>query len=79
MQPFQYRNGFLHAEDVAIADIAKKLATPFYCYSATAIQQQFEKYRHAFADTNALVAFALKANSNQAVMNLLAKKGAVGD
>lgn len=79
MQPFQYRNGFLHAEDVAIADIAKKLATPFYCYSATAIQQQFEQYRHAFADTNALVAFALKANSNQAVLNLLAKKGAGGD
>ena len=79
MQPFQYRNGFLHAEDVAIADIAKKLATPFYCYSATAIQQQFEQYRHAFADTNALVAFALKANSNQAVLSLLAKKGAGGD
>lgn len=79
MQPFQYRNGFLHAEDVAIADIARKLATPFYCYSATAIQQQFEQYRHAFADTNALVAFALKANSNQAVLNLLAKKGAGGD
>ena len=79
MQPFQYRNGFLHAEDVAIADIARKLATPFYCYSATAIQQQFEQYRHAFADTNALVAFALKANSNQAVLSLLAKKGAGGD
>lgn len=79
MQPFQYRNGFLHAEDVAIADIARKLATPFYCYSATAIQQQFEQYRHAFTDTNALVAFALKANSNQAVLSLLAKKGAGGD
>lgn len=79
MQPFQYRNGLLHAEDVAIADIARKLATPFYCYSATAIQQQFEQYRHAFADTNALVAFALKANSNQAVLSLLAKKGAGGD
>ncbi|CAM1637639.1 N-terminal [Bartonella choladocola] len=79
MQLFQYRNGFLHAENVAIADIAKKISTPFYCYSATAIVNQFEQYRHAFADTNALVAFALKANSNQAVLSLLAKQGAGAD
>ncbi len=79
MQLFQYRNGFLHAENVAIADIAKKIPTPFYCYSATAIVNQFEQYRHAFADTNALVAFALKANSNQAVLSLLAKQGAGAD
>ncbi len=79
MQLFQYRNGFLHAENVAIADIAKKIPTPFYCYSATAIVNQFEQYRHAFADTDALVAFALKANSNQAVLSLLAKQGAGAD
>ncbi len=79
MQLFQYRNGFLHAENVAIAEIAKKIPTPFYCYSATAIVNQFEQYRHAFADTDALVAFALKANSNQAVLSLLAKQGAGAD
>lgn len=79
MKAFHYRNGGLCAEDVAIAEIEKKLATPFYCYSATAIERQFEEYCHAFADTKALVAYALKANSNQAVLTLLAKKGAGGD
>ena len=79
MQAFQYSNGHLYAEKIAVADLAKKVGTPFYCYSATAIRQQFEQYRQAFADTNALVAFALKANSNQAVLTLLAKQGAGAD
>lgn len=79
MKSFQYRKGLLHAENVGICDIVKTIATPFYCYSATAIVCQFKQYCDGFADTNALVAYALKANSNQAILTLLAKQGAGGD
>lgn len=79
MDAFQYRNGIFHAEGVSLADIREKVETPFYCYSASAIVNRFEEYRLAFADTRALVAYALKANSNQAILTILAKKGAGAD
>lgn len=79
MKAFHYRNGILYAEDVAIAEINRKVATPFYCYSATAISRQFDEYCQAFADVRTLIAYALKANSNQAILTLLANKGAGGD
>lgn len=79
MNTFGYKNGVFHAEGVKLTDIQKQVATPFYCYSATAISTQFEEYCQAFSDTRALVAYALKANSNQAVLTLLAKKGAGAD
>ena len=49
MRPFSYRNGALHAEDVALATIADALGTPFYCYSSGAIERSFEAFRDAFA------------------------------
>jgi diaminopimelate decarboxylase len=76
MPPFSYRNGALHAEDVALAAIAEAVGTPFYCYSSAAIEGDFEAFRSAFAGQNALVFYAMKANSNQAVLTTLARLGA---
>jgi diaminopimelate decarboxylase len=76
MHPFSYRNRVLHAEDVALAAIARDVETPFYCYSSTAIERKFEAFRSAFAGQSALVFYAMKANSNQAVLKTLAKLGA---
>jgi diaminopimelate decarboxylase len=76
MRPFTYRNGALHAEDVALAAVAGAVGTPFYCYSSSAIEGSFEAFRDAFAGQNALISYAMKANSNQAVLMTLAKLGA---
>jgi diaminopimelate decarboxylase len=76
MYPFSYRNGVLHAEDVALAAIARDVETPFYCYSSTAIERNFEAFRNAFEGQRALVFYAMKANSNQAVLKTLANLGA---
>ena len=76
MRPFTYRNGVLHAEDVALTTIAEAVATPFYCYSSTAIERNFEAFRSAFAGQNMALSYAMKANSNQAVLATLAQLGA---
>src|SRR5580704_11707922 len=76
MHPFTYRNGALHAEDVPLATLAEALGTPFYCYSSGAIERSFEAFRDAFAGQNIAVSYAMKANSNQAVLTTLAKLGA---
>ena len=76
MPPFSYRNGVLHAEDVALATIVEAVGTPFYCYSNAAIEQHFDAFRNAFAGQNALLFYAMKANSNQAVLTTLARLGA---
>ena len=76
MDPFSYRNGALHAENVALATIADALGTPFYCYSSGAIERSFEAFRDAFAGQNMALSYAMKANSNQAVLTTLAKLGA---
>ena len=76
MQHFSYRDGVFHAEDVDLAAIARSVGTPFYCYSTAAIEGHFKQFAAAFADQNALVCYAMKANSNQAVLKTLAGLGA---
>ncbi len=76
MHHFAYRSGALHAEDVPLAKIARDVGTPFYCYSSSTIERHFEVFRAAFADRPALVCYAMKANSNQAVLRTLARLGA---
>lgn len=76
MTHFTYHNGLLCAEQVDLSHIARELPTPFYCYSAAVIIQQYEAYAQAFAGMNTLICYALKANSNQAVLTLLARHGA---
>ncbi len=76
MRHFDYRGGALYAEDVALSQIAAEVGTPFYCYSAATIRRHFQVFSQAFAGLDALVCYAMKANSNQAVLRLLAKEGA---
>jgi diaminopimelate decarboxylase len=76
MRSFTYRNGTLHAEDVALATIAEAVGTPFYCYSSAAIAGSFKEFRDAFAGQNMAISYAMKANSNQAVLTTLAELGA---
>jgi diaminopimelate decarboxylase len=76
MHHFSYRGGVLCAEDVALPDIARDVGTPFYCYSTATIERHFEVFRAAFAGQEALVCYAMKANSNQAVVATLARLGA---
>lgn len=79
MNHFDYRDGVLHAEDVAIPDLAKAVGTPFYCYSTATLTRHFRVFSEAFAGLDTLVCYALKANSNQAVLKTLAKAGAGAD
>jgi diaminopimelate decarboxylase len=76
MHYFDYRNGALFAEDVAVSELAKAVGTPFYVYSAATIRRHFRVFSQAFAGLDTLVCYAMKANSNQAVLRLLAKEGA---
>jgi diaminopimelate decarboxylase len=79
MHHFAYRNGVLHAEGVSIAVLAQAIGTPFYCYSTATIERHYRVFAGAFADVPALVCYALKANSNQAVIATLARLGAGAD
>jgi len=76
---FHYRDGVLHAEDVPVPAIAAQVGTPFYCYSTATLKRHYTVFADAFADMDALVCYALKANSNQAVIRTLAKLGAGAD
>ncbi|TPI49409.1 MULTISPECIES: diaminopimelate decarboxylase [unclassified Mesorhizobium] len=79
MNHFDYRDGVLHAEDVAISDIAATVGTPFYCYSTATLTRHYHVFVQAFAGLDALVCYAMKANSNQAVLKTLARLGAGAD
>jgi diaminopimelate decarboxylase len=79
MHHFAYRAGVLHAEAVDLAGLADKVGTPFYCYSTATIERHYLVFTHAFADVSALVCYAMKANSNQAVIKTLARLGAGAD
>ncbi len=79
MNHFGYKNGSLYAEDVAIETIAAEVGTPFYCYSTATLTRHYEVFARAFADIDALVCYAVKANSNQAVLATLAQLGAGAD
>jgi diaminopimelate decarboxylase len=79
MHHFDYRSGVLHAEAVDLIDLAAAVGTPFYCYSTATIERHYRVFAHAFADVSALVCYAMKANSNQAVIKTLARLGAGAD
>lgn len=74
-----YREGRLYAEDVPVDKIADQLQTPVYCYSATALHQNYQSYTQQFKPNNALVCYAVKANSNQAIIRALGKMGSGAD
>jgi diaminopimelate decarboxylase len=79
MHHFAYRGGVLHAEAVNLASLADAVDTPFYCYASATIERHYRVFAGAFADVDALVCYAMKANSNQAVIATLARLGAGAD
>ncbi len=76
MHHFHYKSGVLHAEDVSLARIAEEVGTPFYCYSTATLERHYNVLAEAFRDQKALICFAVKANSNQAVLATMARLGA---
>lgn len=76
MSFFEYQDGVLHAENVSAETIAHTYGTPCYVYSRAAFAAHFNDYKQALADHDHLVCYAVKANSNLAVLNVLAKLGA---
>jgi diaminopimelate decarboxylase len=76
MHHFALRDGVLHAEDVDLSALADTVGTPFYCYSTATLTRHFRVFSEAFAGLDTLVCYAVKANSNQAVLTTLARQGA---
>ncbi len=79
MHHFAYRDGVLSAEAVDLVTLAETVGTPFYCYASATLERHYRVFAGAFADVDALVCYALKANSNQAVIATLAQLGAGAD
>jgi len=76
---FEYRGDRLFVEEVDVTALSGKVGTPFYVYSAATLRRHVRVLREAFTGINTLIAYAMKANSNQAVLKLIAKEGAGAD
>ena len=79
MDHFLYRDGVLHAEDVPVPDIAAEVGTPFYCYSTATLERHYSLFVEALGGLNCLICYAVKANSNLAVLRTLARLGSGAD
>ncbi len=79
MNHFEHHDGILHAEGVPVETIAADVGTPFYCYSTATLTRHYTVFADAFADIDVLVCYAMKANSNQAVLKTLGDLGAGAD
>ncbi|MBT8419093.1 MAG: diaminopimelate decarboxylase [Silicimonas sp.] len=75
MDHFLYKDGILHAEDVAIPEIAAGMGTPFYVYSSATLTRHYQLFDDALADLDHMICYSMKANSNQAVLRLMASLG----
>ena len=76
MHHFDYKSGTLHAEGVSLARIAEEVGTPFYCYSSATLERHYKVFAQAFKAEKPLICYAIKANSNQAVIKTLVDLGA---
>ena len=76
MHHFSYVGGVLHAEGVSLARIAEEVGTPFYCYATATLERHYRVLKDAFAGLDTLICYAIKANSNQAVIKTLGSLGA---
>ena len=74
--PFPYRNGVLCADEVPLDEIARRFGTPCFVYSAAAIEGAYREFAHALKGRDAQVCYSVKANSNLAILALLARLGA---
>lgn len=75
MNNFQYHNNQLHVENLPLAQIAENFGTPCYVYSRAALEESFLAYQNPLANQSHLICYAVKANSNIAVLNVLARLG----
>ena len=76
MHHFSYAGGVLHAEGVSLARVAEVTGTPFYCYATATLERHYRVLQEAFSGVDTLICYAIKANSNQAVIATLARLGA---
>ena len=76
MNAFSLKNGELHAESVPLAEIAARFGTPCYIYSRAALESSLDEFQNELAGIDSLVCYAMKANSNLAVLNVFARRGA---
>jgi diaminopimelate decarboxylase len=76
MHHFAYQNGVLHAEDVDLAQLAEEVGTPFYVYSSATLERHYQVMDKAFDGVDHMICYAMKANSNQAVIKTMAAMGA---
>lgn len=79
MDHFTYKNGVLHAEDIALDVLAKSVGTPFYCYSHATLLRHFTVFAEALQEINPLICYAVKANDAIAVIKTLARAGSGAD
>ena len=79
MRHFDYKDGEMHAENVPLSKIAEHVGTPVYVYSTATFTRHYKVFAENFSDTEALIAYSVKANSNIAVLATLAKLGAGAD
>ena len=79
MDHFIYKNGTLHAEDVPLTRIAAEVGTPFYVYSSATLTRHYQLFEEALSGMDHLICYAMKANSNQAVLRIMAGLGAGAD
>ena len=79
MHHFSYRDGRLFAEDVPVETLAREVGTPFYVYSTATLERHYQVFTDAFGDLSVLVCYAVKANSNQGVIETLARLGSGAD
>jgi diaminopimelate decarboxylase len=76
---FEYKDGHLAAENIAVRDISKKVGTPFYCYSKDVLQNNYKSFQEGFSSYPTTICFAIKANSNLSVLKILSDMGAGAD
>ena len=76
---FGYREGVLHAESVALPQLEEDFGTPLYVYSTAGLESAYQRFAHAFHDQDTLIAYSVKANSNQSVIATLSRLGAGAD
>ena len=79
MHDFHYKNGELYCEGVPVSTVAQRVGTPFFLYSCNTLSNHFRAFDSAFAGVPHLICFALKSNSNSAVLRLLGQEGAGAD
>jgi len=79
MNHFEYKNGEYHCEEMSLSKIAEEVGTPFYCYSNATFRRHYDVFDKAFTGIEHLICFAVKANSNIAILRLLAQAGGGAD